>query len=194
MEPPDIPPGILLSEPEFEIRSAALDHGIPSLAFAFRQREPVNVWRSALDDLDLPVGPWIDTAKEALRGGLPDRHRIAVPGAGDVPLGLLRARVFRSGDGQHFAYVTDAADSEANRASIIELARGADELFIEAPFLERDRVIADERFHLTAGAAGLIAREAGVRRITPFHFSPRYGDETSALAEEVRAAFEGERG
>ncbi|MCW3782697.1 MBL fold metallo-hydrolase [Defluviimonas salinarum] len=186
---PDLSTGLVLSEREFEIRAVALDHGIPSLGIAFRQRLRVNVWRSALDELGLPVGPWIDIAKRALRDGLPDRHRIAVPGAGEVPLGLLRARVFRREKEQHFAYVTDAADTADNRARIVELARGADHLFIEAVFPEADRSFATTSRHLTARAAGEIARAAGVAGLTPFHHSARYADAAAALAAEALAAY-----
>ncbi|MDQ2089398.1 hypothetical protein [Marimonas arenosa] len=186
---PDLPRGGVCSEAEFEISAAALDHGIPSLAFAFRQRQRFNVWRSALDTLGLPVGPWIDEAKQALRDELPDDHMIAVPGMEPVPLGFLRAQVFETGPGQYFAYVSDAADTSANRARIIGLARGADQLYIEAPFLHADKAIAEATCHLTARAAGEIARIAGVRRVTPFHYSARYGDDVAELAKEVNAAF-----
>lgn len=190
MDAPDLPPGVVLTEPEFEIHAAALDHGIPSLAFAFRQRQRLNVWRTALVGLGLPVGPWIDAAKQALREGRPDTTPIAVAGAGEVPLGRLRTQVFRASPGQSFGYVTDAADSPENRARIAALAKGVDLLFIEAPFLQADRTVAEATRHLTARAAGQIARAAGARRVIPFHHSARYGDETRPLAEELRAAFE----
>ena len=40
-------------------------------------------------------------------------------------------------------------------------------------------------------AAGRIAREACVRRIEPFHFSPRYAEEEPRLMNEALAAFAG---
>ena len=189
MPVPSLACGVVLSEPEFEVHAAALDHGIPSLAFAFRQRERFSVWRSALDELGLPVGPWIDEAKKALRDGRGDEHEITVPGAREVQIGVLRRRVFRASPGQNFAYVTDAADTRANRARIVDLASGADQLFIEAVFLDEDRDFASATNHLTARAAGEIAGSADVRRVIPFHFSARYGGSFSELAEEVSAAF-----
>jgi ribonuclease Z len=71
--------------------------------------------------------------------------------------------------------VTDAADTAGNRDAIVKLVRNADMLFIEAAFAEADVSLAAQRAHLTTTAAGRIAREAGVRRVEPFHFSPRYG-------------------
>ncbi|MBR9651178.1 MBL fold metallo-hydrolase [Thalassovita aquimarina] len=189
LPPPDLPPGTVLREPEFDIRAAALDHGTPSLAFAFRQSRRFNVLRNRLDDLGLPVGPWIDTAKQAMRDGLPDDQVIVVPGAGQVTLAVLRDGAFQSARGQHFAYVADAADTGENRALIADLARGADHLFIESAFLDRDRDLATATRHLTARAAGEIARATGVRRVTLFHHSARY-DDYSGFETEMRAAFD----
>ncbi|MDX1781472.1 MAG: MBL fold metallo-hydrolase [Thalassovita sp.] len=188
---PDLPSGIVLSDPEFDIRAAALDHGIPSLAFAFCQRQRFNVKRNLLDDLGLPVGRWIDTAKAALRDGMPDDYEVDVPGAGRVTLGTLRKGAFEAGRGQHFAYVADAADTAANRDKIVALAREADQLFIEAYFLDADRDIATATRHLTARAAGEIARQAGTRRVIAFHHSARYGGDDADFAAEVSAAFNG---
>jgi ribonuclease Z len=47
------------------------------------------------------------------------------------------------------------------------------------------------RAHLTPAAAGQLAREAGVRRVEPFHFSPRYTGGEERLLREVMAAFAG---
>ena len=107
-----------------------------------------------------------------------------------MPLGTLRGAVTVT-LGQKIAYVTDAADTAANRAAIIELVQNADVLFIEATFLQADAPLAAERAHLTAEAAGRIAREACVRRIEPFHFSPRYAEEEPRLMNEALVAFAG---
>lgn len=188
LPPPAIGEGLVLSEDDLAVEAVALDHGIPSLAFALQETVRVNVWRTALDELGLPVGPWLDAAKTAIRAGASDAARIDVPGRGAVPLGELRERVFRIGPGQRVAYATDAADTAANRARIVALARGADHLFIEAAFLEEDRALAAATAHLTARAAGEIAQAAGARRVTGFHHSARYAGATGAVAAELAAA------
>jgi len=52
-----------------------------------------------------------------------------------------------------------------------------------------DVALARDRAHLTTTAAGEIAREANVRRVEPFHFSPRYTGEQERMLAEVMTAF-----
>jgi ribonuclease Z len=188
--------GVVCSAPRFRVRAAVLDHGTPCLGFAIQESAHVNVWKSRLLELGLEVGPWLRDLKRAIVEQRPDEHLIRVPvpqsqTASDMPLGGLR-HVAEVTAGQKIAYVTDAADTPANRAAIIELAGNADVLFIEATFAQEDAALAAERRHLTAAAAGSIAREAGVRRLEPFHFSPRYAGEAARLVSEALAAFEGD--
>jgi ribonuclease Z len=124
--------------------------------------------------------------------GLPDDHMIEItsmPGR-TMPIGILRS-VLTISPGQKIGYVTDAADTPSNRRAIIELVHSADILFIEAAFAAADADLAAERAHLTTKAAGEIARAAGVSRVEPFHFSPRYESEERQLIGEVMAAFLG---
>ena len=57
--------------------------------------------------------------------------------------------------GQKIGYVTDVADTPANRGAIIRLVQNANLLFIEFPFAEADAALAAERAHLTTYAAKL---------------------------------------
>jgi ribonuclease Z len=184
-------PGTLLEEEEFLIQSVVLDHGTPCLAFAFQEKLRVNVWREGLNLLQLPVGPWLNDAKRAVRRGAPDDTPILVRADLSVPLGLLKQRALRTARGHRIAYVVDAAFHQSNVAKIIELARGADQLFIETAFLDEDTELAAERRHLTAAQAGMLARHAGVARVVPFHFSPRYDGREDQLLRELEAAWRG---
>jgi ribonuclease Z len=83
--------------------------------------------------------------------------------------------------------VVDLAHDQQNIGSVIALARNADQLFIEAPFLDVDANIAAERRHLTAHQAGHIAKQARVGRLIPFHFSARYR-ERNKKARQLRRA------
>lgn len=187
--------GLIYSGPTFKVATAILDHRIPCLGFAIEEVAHVNVWKNRLSDLGLTVGPWLSELKRAALENRPDDYPIPIgPAASDGrtrPFGELRAALTIT-PGQKIAYVTDVADTAANRDAVIRLARNADLLFIEAPFAEADAALAEERAHLTTAAAGQIGRLAGVRRIEPFHFSHRYeAKEEERLLKEVLTAFAG---
>ncbi len=189
---------LLREEPRLVLRAVPLDHEVPCLAYAVEERQHVQIRRNHLEAVGLGVGPWLRDLKEAVLGAAPDdtpifarwrtpeglRERV-------VPLGTLRRETLDVVPGQRVVYVTDCAWTRRNVERISSLARGADTLLIEAPFLDLDRAQARARHHLTAREAGTLARLAGVRRVIPFHFSPRYAERYELLAAEVHAAFEG---
>lgn len=187
--------GDVWDEPGFRVRAAHLDHQIPCLAFAVEEPFHINIQKERLAELQLPVGPWLSELKTQIRGGAADETRIAVRWPGGrteiLALGDLKTALINITPGQKFAYVTDVRYCPENVARIVTLAKAADVLYCEAAYLDRDEPLATERSHLTARQAGLIAREAGVRRLTLFHFSPRYQGETEAFYREARDAFEG---
>jgi ribonuclease Z len=197
-EVPKTEPGVLLDDEAFRVRAVALDHGIPSLAFAFEEKSRINVWKVRLEQMGLPVGPWLNGLKEAVRRGEPDEAMVVVSWAAadgprkvTLPLGELKAHALHIEPGRKLAYVVDAAYHEENAARIVELARGAERLFIEAVFLSGDAAIGARRRHLTAAQAGFLARRAAVGRVLPLHFSPRYLDREQELRREVEEAFQG---
>jgi ribonuclease Z len=169
------------------LRAAILDHGTPSLGFAVEEAAHYNVWRNRLDERGLPVGTWLAGLKQAIVDGAPDDQLVPVRPGLALPLAELRDLVSVT-PGQVLAYLTDFADHACNRQAAVELADAADLLFIEAPFLAQDAAVARDRGHLTARAAGEIARSARVRRIEPFHLSARYAGRESELLAEVAAA------
>ena len=188
---------IIHEEAAFCVEAEILDHRIDCLAFAVQERFHVNILKTQLMDLKLNVGPWVNRFKELLYRKADPATVIEVPApdsANEVrtfSLGTLAEKIARITPGQKFAYVTDAAYNETNRKKIVSLARDADQLFIEAAFLEEDLEAAKEKYHLTARQAGTLAREAGVRAVTVFHHSPRYFGRGHLLAEEALKAFEG---
>jgi ribonuclease Z len=190
--------GVLLDEPEFRVRAVTLDHGIPCLAFAFEEKLHINVWKSRLNCLGLPVGSWLNELKAAVRRNAPDEttFTVAWTAAGSslemtVSLGQIKAEALRIAPGQKIAYVVDALYNDVNAARIAEIAAEATVLYIEAVFLQQDSTLAAQKFHLTAHQAGLLARRAGALRVEPFHFSPRYTGREAEIRREVNFAFTG---
>lgn len=190
--------GVLIDEDNFRVRTFVLDHGIPCLAFALEEKAHVNVMKSALETGGYQVGPWLRELRLAvLRRDPPDRTIKALRQVDqrivevDCPLGALRDTLLQVERGQRIVYVVDAAGHADNAARIVALARDADVLFIETPFLAEDQALADTKNHLTAAAAGKMARAAGVRLLVPFHFSTRYGDAVGRLHDEAMRVFAG---
>jgi ribonuclease Z len=188
--------GVILEEPQFRVRVAHLDHRIPCLGFALEETVHLNVDKAALEALGLPVGPWLIDLKRAVRAGEPDHHLLRAVWSKDgmrqertLRLGDLRSRVIRESPGQKLAYVTDVVASPENATKIVALALGADILYCESAYPERDRERAMARYHLTAMQAGRLAAEANVRRLVVFHFSPKYRDCPGVLLDEALAAF-----
>jgi ribonuclease BN (tRNA processing enzyme) len=65
------------------------------------------------------------------------------------------------------------------------LARSAHTLFCETPFTAADKDKAENTQHLTTLAAIRIARDAGVERLVPFHFSKRYERNPDVIYDEL---------
>jgi ribonuclease Z len=184
--------GIILDEETFRVRTTFLDHKIPCLAFALEEKRHVNILGNRLDELGLRVGPWLKELKLLVLQDAPDGTTVRAPGGGgerDFTLGELKERILQIVPGQKIAYVTDAAPTPENGELIVELAAGADYLYIEATFPDAIADRALERCHLTARRAGLLARAARVGRVIPFHVSPRYLGEIDAIKEELQRAF-----
>lgn len=193
----DLCGGVLCDYGGFLVRCAVFDHRIPCLGFAVEERRHVNVWKNRLVELGLPVGSWLRELKQAVLEDQPDDKPFQIRWRDKqsqrertLSLGELKKHVLRIVPGQKIGYITDVAHTAENERGIVELIRGADILFIEAPFAREDAHRAADRAHLTTDQAGRIAKLAGVKRIEPFHFSPRYIGEERRLMNEVGDAFE----
>lgn len=180
--------GVVARDASLAVTAAMLEHHGSCLGFAVAEPAHINIWPNRLAERGLTTGSWIAPLKEALRLGLGDEAPIRLADGSSARLGNLRELV-SVGPGQKLAYVTDVADTSANRTAIAQLARDADTLFIESRFAAADGELADLRAHLTTTAAGEIARMSGARRVEPFHFSPRYEGKEAAMLAEVERAF-----
>jgi ribonuclease Z len=185
---------VLLEEPSLNVSAIILDHGIPCLGYCLNERFHVNIRKERLRALGLEPGPWLQVLKESIYS---EKHRdfpIEVhPSKGrspyPLPLGTLADELVFISPGQKICYITDVGPSPENRRKIIEFVSGSDHLFVEAAFLDSDRDTALKKHHLTAALAGKLAGRAGVKQMTPFHFSPRYSDQVHLLQEEAQRAF-----
>ncbi|ULA60121.1 MAG: Metal-dependent hydrolases of the beta-lactamase superfamily III [Nitrospira sp.] len=187
-----------LRDPMFTVQASALNHRIPSLAYALQEQFHVNFNKERLHEAGLPVGYWLKEVKQYFWEGKPDDFRFIATlyhehhkDRREFLLGEIRERFVTITRGQKIAYVVDARYDEDNERKIIELARGADIFYCEAPYLDRDADKARDRYHLTARQAGIMAKKAGVRELVVFHFSPRYTGLGHEIETEARETFQG---
>jgi ribonuclease Z len=166
-------PGVIAEGRFGRIEAHALDH--PVQAYGYRLVEPDG------------------------RRMLPERlseHGVTGPRIGDLQReGTIRAggrtvtleQVSEPRRGQRFAFVMDTRLCEG----VFTLADGADLLVIESTFLDEDARLAHDFGHLTAGEAGRVAQECGVRRLVLTHFSQRYPD-PGEFGAQARRHFTGD--
>lgn len=188
----------VLEDPMFTVRAIALNHRISSFGYALQEQFHININKEKLHAAGLPVGSWLKDVKQHLWEGRPDEFRFIATlyfehrrEEREFRLGEVKERFVTITRGQKLAYVVDVRYDEENEAKIVELARGADIFYCESPYLDQDADKARERYHLTARQAGLLAKQADVRHLVVFHFSPRYTGQGEAIVQEAMEAFAG---
>lgn len=182
--------GVILSDDRFVVRTTILDHGIPVLAYAVQESARYDVRPEVLREREWSAGEWLADLKARASAGRLD-ETMEVPGVGERSVADLVEGLLLERRPEKLVYATDFADTPANRAAVIELARDADVLICEASFRHRDREQAERTRHLTTRACAEIARAAEVTHLVPFHPSIRYLDEWEEHLAEVRAVFDG---
>jgi ribonuclease Z len=190
--------GLLVKEPFFRVEAAVLDHRIPCLGLSFVESFSVNIIKERLEQLELPIGPWLTRFKKAIYFG-ENRESVftvtweeggKIVREQDFTLGELAKSIATISPGRKISYITDIVGSAENLEKAVLLAMEADHLFIEAGFLERDRETARRKNHLTAKEAGFVARRAGVKQFTLLHFSPRYNGQEEEILKEAMEEYQ----
>ncbi len=169
----EIKPGTLVREKNVTVSAFNVLHrGTGNFGFVFEEqaKRPFLVERA--EALGVPIGP--------------ERKRLV---AGES-ITLADGRVIQPEDvlgelvpGTKFVHVGDVARIN----EIIEPARDADGLVMEATYLAADRDIARKHGHITAAEAAQCAREANVKQLFLTHISRRYSG--SVVHAEARAIF-----
>ncbi len=192
-------PFTVLDETEFRVTAVPLNHRIPSFAYALQEQFHINILKERLHEDGLPVGSWLKDVKQYIWQNKPDDFRFTATlyfehrrETREFVLGEVKNRFVQISRGQKIVYVVDTRYDPENEVKIVELARGADVFYCEAPYLDCDATKAHDRYHLTARQAGCMARKAGAQKVVVFHFSPRYTGLGALIEEEAQTAFEAE--
>ncbi|WP_406477899.1 ribonuclease Z [Streptomyces sp. NBC_01615] len=162
--------GVLATTPSYTLEARKLSHPVESFGYRLVEADGRRILPQLL-------------AEHGIKG--PDVGRIQREGAlGDVSLD----DVSELRRGQRFAFVMDTRLCDG----VYALAEGCDLLVIESTFLDEDEQLATDHGHLTAGQAGRVAKDAGVRHLVLTHFSQRYSEPDEFERQARAAGFEGE--
>ncbi|MFF1449610.1 ribonuclease Z [Streptomyces sp. NPDC058274] len=162
--------GVLATTDAYTLEARQLSHPVES--YGYRLVEPDG--RRILPRL---------LAEHGVRG--PDVGRVQREGS---LRGVSLEDVSEPRRGQRFAFVMDTRLCDG----VYALAEGCDMLVIESTFLDEDVQLASDHGHLTAGQAGRVAKDAGVRHLVLTHFSQRYSEPDEFERQARAAGFEGE--
>jgi len=169
----EVKPGVLMEDDTFQLRAFPVIHRGPDCygyTFEEKPRRPFLVEKA--EALGVPAGPERGRLVRGESVTLAD-GRVVHP---DDVLGPPQR-------GAKLVFVGDAARID----NLVEEAREADALVIEATYLEEEMGLAREFGHLTAAQAATLAREARVRQLILTHISRRYPEK--AVLAEAQAIF-----
>jgi ribonuclease Z len=169
----DIQPGVLLEDDDFTLSAFPVTHRGPDcFGFVFEEKARHPFLDDKAEALGVPRGP---ERRELVRGN---------------PIHLADGRVIHPDEvlgeaiaGTKLVHIGDAAYTD----NLLEVAREADVLVIEATYLHAEAELAQRFGHLTARQAAELATEAGVRALILTHLSRRYRERD--VLDEARAIF-----
>ena len=169
----ELKPGLVMEDDKFQLRAFTVTHRGPDcFGFTFEEKPHRPFLVEKAEALGVPAGP----ERKRLVSGEPITladGRVVTP---DHVLGDSIA-------GAKLVFVGDAGRTD----TLVDEARDADALIIEATYLEIEAAMAYEFGHLTAAQAARLAAEAGVRELYLTHISRRYRE--SEVLAEAQAIF-----
>ena len=166
--------GLFFEDAKFQISAFPVQHrGSQSLGYLFETKPRRPFLNERAEALGVPFGPERSLLVRGEKITLAD-GRVISP---DDVLGPSIA-------GKKLVYVGDVD----NPAPLLDIARDADALVIEATYAEQEADMVHTHGHITARMAATFARDANVKALYLNHISRRYnGRELQAQAREVFA-------
>lgn len=158
---------------DFTVRTLHNDHPVPAMSFRFQEKSMERIDGEKARALNIPL------------------HRLEeIRNKGEI---TVDGKIFRISDisagtreGRSVVYTGDTRPMESMKS----FAKDADVLIHDTTTDSGLQDKTNEYGHSTSRQAALIAKEAGVKKLFLFHYSPRYGD-YSKLVEEAREVFPG---
>lgn len=152
---------------DYSIFSIPVKHSVPSVGYAFHEKDVWNVDIKKANKLGLQQGPLVGKLKRE----------------GKVKVGRKTVTMKQVGYIKKGIQVAYTGDTEPCR-NLEKLSSGVDLLIHDATFMEES----EGRMHGDVKAAAKLAKKSGVKELMLTHFSRRYVD-VEPLGEEARKIF-----
>lgn len=162
--------GIVHEDEKFQIEAAFLDHSVDCIGWKIKESDRRKFSKEKLNALGVR-GEMVRELKE--------KGRLLVDGKA-----VLLDEVSETVEGDRFSIVIDTRMCQ----NAIDIARGAKMFLCESTYLDREKELAWNHYHLTAREAAMIAKEANVEHLLLTHFSARYRT-IEEFERESRAVF-----
>ncbi len=165
----------ILDKEEFYLEAALLDHGIPSLAYSFIEKDKRKIDMNKCSALGIKEGPLI---------GKLQRGEIVFFKEKEIHPDLVSTIQ----KGKKISFILDTGICD----NAVKISRDADLMICEAAYATMHEEKADTNKHLTAKQAALMANNANAKRLILTHISQRYktNDEILEDAKDVYANVE----
>ncbi len=163
---------LLIDEPDYFVEAYPLEHIIDCYGYSFNEKPRRRINLQFVKKLGIPEGP--------LLGELQKGNDIVFKGK-KVKVDDATYIVH----GKKIGFIMDTILTK----NCFDIAQNADLLVCEAAFTSKLEEKAQERKHMTAAQAALLAQRAGVKKLVLFHFSQRYKD-VNEILEDAKQYFE----
>lgn len=179
---------VIYENPHLKVEAVASDHTVPCLAYAMVEKTGYHPEPDKLRTGALRPGKWVQETLALLRADAPPNTVLEIDG-GRFTLAALRDGYFSRTPGARIAFVTDTLWSEELQPALVQLARGASQLYCDSYYSIKEQKQADKHKHMTATHAAQLADRARVDELILMHFAPRYAGNYNQLVEEAREIF-----
>ncbi len=170
-------PGVIMETDDFTVRAIKLSHTKPCVGYVMQEKDrPGEFHPDKARELGIPMGPMWGKLQKGGEVTLEDGRVIT----SSMVMGEHRS-------GRKFSYVTDSLYLPTIASEVSD----SDLFLCEGMFGADMADTAFEKKHMTAAQAAQIAKDANVKQLGLFHYSPRYGDwELKYLLKDAKHIFE----
>jgi ribonuclease Z len=166
--------GLVFETKDFLVEAMPLEHGAPCNGYLFKEKDKLRIDKNKLKKLK------INRADGEKIRNLVEGKDISINGK------KIKAKDYTYGQkGKKIAFILDTKIC----SNAEKLAKDADLAIIESTYSDKEKELAKQYKHLTAGQAAKIAKKAKAKELILTHISQRFEHKEKILLDEARKIF-----